>query len=56
VHFSNATVAAEWVYIADSSRVADLILFVDDPRLATPRVIACVLEYLQKKEEENQTD
>ena len=48
--------AAEWVYIDDFPRAADLILFLDDPRLATPRVIACVLEYLKKKEEENQTD
>tara|TARA_Y100000588_G_scaffold373849_1_gene448171 strand:- start:986 stop:1147 length:162 start_codon:yes stop_codon:yes gene_type:complete len=50
VHFSNATLAAKWVYIADFPRAADLTLIVDDPRLATQRVIARILEYLNKKE------
>ncbi len=40
---------AEWVYIADSPKAADVLIYTDDPSLKTPRVVACVLEYLKKK-------
>ena len=41
------SMAAEWVYISNSPLGADYLIYSGDSQLKTPKVVACVLEYIK---------